>query len=326
MNNSLNSLINSFRFGGLRQHQNLAVIPLHSDVPASCFYLTLGQAFQRKEIVVEELGNGGQVPQIKLTNLSELPVLILDGEELLGAMQNRIVNTTMLIAAKRSVVIPVSCTERGRWFPQEFRTKFRDSGHIMASCIRARKDQAVLNSLKVNRGAVANQLAIWNDVDKMHSMLKTQSITRAMADSYRQRQGDLNDYLKAIPVEPGQRGLIVFLNGAVAGMEYVSLTTAYNHVHARIMYSYAIDAIAHRTEPQDFSEEHYTEQGMSFLEKWSHATESSYKPVDLGEDYRYESRQFIGSALLYNNELLHMKAFARKDDDRKQRGYFIILR
>lgn len=39
-------------------------------------------------------------------------VLILDGEEILGAKQNRMVNATILIAAHTKVKVPVSCVER----------------------------------------------------------------------------------------------------------------------------------------------------------------------------------------------------------------------
>jgi hypothetical protein len=49
------------------------------------------------------------VPELKLVNLSPSKILILDGEELKGAKQNRIVNATFLIGPKSEVVIPVSC-------------------------------------------------------------------------------------------------------------------------------------------------------------------------------------------------------------------------
>jgi hypothetical protein len=42
-------------------------------------------------------------------------VLIVDGEELVGAKQNRVVNLTILVPAQQTVVIPVTCVEQGRW-------------------------------------------------------------------------------------------------------------------------------------------------------------------------------------------------------------------
>jgi hypothetical protein len=40
---------------------------------------------------------------------------VVDGEELVGAQQNRIVNATFLIAGLTEVTIPVGCVEQGRW-------------------------------------------------------------------------------------------------------------------------------------------------------------------------------------------------------------------
>ena len=42
-------------------------------------------------------------------------MLLLDGEELVGAKRNRILNTTVLVAKSARVGIPVSCVEQERW-------------------------------------------------------------------------------------------------------------------------------------------------------------------------------------------------------------------
>jgi hypothetical protein len=58
----------------------------------------------------------------------------LAGEELVGSKQNRIVNTTMLIQAKSTPVIPVSCVEQGRW---NYRSpRFSSEERIMSPALR----------------------------------------------------------------------------------------------------------------------------------------------------------------------------------------------
>ncbi len=55
------------------------------------------------------------MPELRFVNHCERPVLLLDGEELVGAKQNRILNLTVLVPAHQTIVIPVSCVEAGRW-------------------------------------------------------------------------------------------------------------------------------------------------------------------------------------------------------------------
>ena len=57
----------------------------------------------------------GSVPELVALNPLETSVLLYDGEELLGAKQNRILNVTVLVAAASETRIPVSCVEEGRW-------------------------------------------------------------------------------------------------------------------------------------------------------------------------------------------------------------------
>ena len=47
------------------------------------------------------------MPELRVVNRAGRMVLILDGEELVGAKQNRIVNTTILVAAGVEIVIQI---------------------------------------------------------------------------------------------------------------------------------------------------------------------------------------------------------------------------
>jgi hypothetical protein len=71
----------------------------------------LEQALDGGTLKITEVSEGGAVPFLRAENNGSKPVLILDGEELTGGKQNRIVNTTIIFSAETSMKIPVSCVE-----------------------------------------------------------------------------------------------------------------------------------------------------------------------------------------------------------------------
>ena len=126
------------RFGEIQIHNHVAVIPLIGANGAGPDYLTLKEAMEKSLLRVTEVSENGSVPELKVMNLGETPVLLLDGEELSGAKQNRVLNTTILLREKSETVVPVSCTEHGRWFYCS--SRFEESGHIMSARIRRTKN------------------------------------------------------------------------------------------------------------------------------------------------------------------------------------------
>jgi hypothetical protein len=90
-----------------------------------------------EKVRVTELNAGGSVPELRLENNADLPVLLVDGEELVGAKQNRVLNLTILAPAKRTTVIPVSCVEAGRWAMSPADVKTAD--YMMYSMGRAER-------------------------------------------------------------------------------------------------------------------------------------------------------------------------------------------
>jgi len=98
---------------GKPQHYGaLTVIPILAPMQTEPEWLTLAEAGDGVRIT--ELDEEGSVPKLRVANLRDLPLLLLDGEQLVGAKQNRILNMTVLVAAHTEVIIPVSCVERGR--------------------------------------------------------------------------------------------------------------------------------------------------------------------------------------------------------------------
>ena len=93
-----------------------------------------------------EVSEGGHVPETEeIVNEGELSVLLLDGEELLGAKQNRVLNLTILVPAHQTCVVPVSCVESGRWHHVSGRLRCRSACTVRGGWSRedAARDELV---------------------------------------------------------------------------------------------------------------------------------------------------------------------------------------
>jgi hypothetical protein len=127
----------------------------------------LDEALGQGLIEIAEIDGNGSVPQLKLTNKSERMILILDGEELVGAKQNRIVNTTMLIPPMEVIVIPVSCVEQGRWV---YKTeKFYSEERLAPPALRAMKAEHMQHNIRDSGEYRSDQGAIWQQISEKAS-------------------------------------------------------------------------------------------------------------------------------------------------------------
>ncbi|MCR4429299.1 MAG: hypothetical protein NUV68_08220, partial [Caldiserica bacterium] len=112
---TLNLFLSQLDFGGFEKFKELSVAPILGVNGQGLNFLTLEEALEIGVLKIREKEDGAEVPELLAENLGDLPVLILDGEELIGAKQNRTLNTTILLREKSKTIIPVSCTEAGRW-------------------------------------------------------------------------------------------------------------------------------------------------------------------------------------------------------------------
>ncbi len=134
MNQLISDYLASIELGELQQYRNMVVYSLFTSVNHGPEYLTLKEALALGVLAIMEISEGGSVPQLKAINKGDLPILLLDGEELAGAKQNRVLNTTILLKEHSETIIPVSCTEQGRWSYRS--VEFADSDVIMEQKLR----------------------------------------------------------------------------------------------------------------------------------------------------------------------------------------------
>jgi len=115
----IKEILETTDIGTAKSIRNLTVFPIITkNNRKRNDYITLDEALSRSLAHVTEVSEQGRVPELCFVNEAELSVFLLDGEELIGAKQNRVLNVSLLIPPQKSVPIPVSCVEQGRWVRQ----------------------------------------------------------------------------------------------------------------------------------------------------------------------------------------------------------------
>ena len=291
--------------GDVQQYRDVSVFPLTCGFKPPVKHLVLKEAMEKGLITIGEVNEGGHVPQLKVTNNADAPVLILDGEELFGAKQNRVLNTTVLLRKHSVTIIPVSCTEQGRWH-YESKT-FTESGIIMSPRLREVKNRSVQESLRTTREFRSDQGAIWNGIREQADHASVSSPTSAMRDVHENRREDISDYGRRFPLLPGQQGILVAIGSEVVGMDVVTYPQAYALLHEKLVQSYAMDAIINRegnTGSIDKAQVH------TFIESIAGCETTRYESVGHGWDVRFQGKKLLGSVLEYRGSAVHLAFFA----------------
>jgi hypothetical protein len=164
----------------------------------------------------------GSVPELKFENRSNQPILIVDGEALIGAKQNRIVNISILVPAQSITPIPVSCVERGRWSYR--RPDFGSADHVLYSKSRAQKAGHVSASLRASGRARADQGAIWSDIARKAERMSAESRSEAMDALFVKAQQDLQNLELRLQPEINEVGAAFALDGRIVGLDIGSFS------------------------------------------------------------------------------------------------------
>src|ERR1051325_10007211 len=200
------------------QFRNLTLFPLlRGDSVAGAQYVLLEDAVLRGLAKVTELNGGGSVPEPRFENQCEQPVLLLDGEERIGAKQNRVLNLTILAPPKKTIVIPVSCVEAGRWHMKS--PEFQPAAHMMYSKARATRAAHVTESMRTTGARRSDQSALWDEIALKASRVEAPSPTGAMSAMYERHALAVEEYVRAFTWREGQAGVAFAIGGQLLGLD-----------------------------------------------------------------------------------------------------------
>ncbi len=308
---TITSFLKTGKLARKQSHLNLTLFPLLAPDKTKPDYLTLEQALKKDLVRITELDQAGSVPELRLMNKGKQKILIIEGEELVGAKQNRIVNATFLVAGNTEIVIPVSCVEQGRWNYDS--DSFVSSDKMMHASLRRNHQARVRENLKEGHGFRSDQGEIWNDISAKLDRMNVSAPTRAMADAYDRYDNTLSDYLNQYQLIESQIGAVFAINGQVLGLECFGCSDTFAGFFQKIVKSYALDALdsvdahSHVSVPPD--------KVRRFIKSTANGKAERHPSLGLGETVTIQSRMVSGAALIEKDRVKHLSVFRKSQDN-----------
>lgn len=293
------------KLGAPQVHRNLAFFPLLGDGGGAAGYLLLEEALDRKLARITEVSGEGSVPELAFENTSGEKILLVDGDELIGAKQNRVINISILVGGGMRIPIPVSCVEQGRW---SYRSpEFGSAKRSLFAKARARKMGRVSESLRESGERRSDQGEVWADVADKVAFSRAESPTGSMADAYESSHDALEAYTRAFRAEPGQRGAVAAIDGKVVGLELFDSAATFAKYLDKLVRSYAFDAL----ETAGGKPRTPTVKAVErFLARMQAAAEERFAALGEGEDIRLSGKGVAGGALAAGGRVVHLAGFA----------------
>ena len=304
----LTGSLSTIKLGQPQEYENIKVYPIHVNNGHDRQYRTLNEAMEAKEVVIKEVSESGSVPNLAVENTGKLPVLIIVGEELIGAKQNRVLNTSLLVPAESELLVPVSCVEQGRWAYTS--RNFEQSAYMGHAKLRMKQSKNVTDNLRVGKRYDAEQGEVWGEVTRKLSSHSSSSTTQALHDVYDQTQNNLGDYIKSLKA-PDAEGILVVISGQIVGGDLFDHSRTLQELWPKLVRSYALDALESKS---DKAVEEAPDATTQFLNAAQQADEEVYDAVGLGKDVRLKSEVVTGSSLIWENHMIHTNLFSVTQD------------
>ena len=304
MNETLAQTLQSLEISGPVSHGLLHIFPLQGDTHAEQDISLLQGALKAGTLRIEELHEAGSVPELRVVNEGPLRVLILEGDELIGAKQYRVVNSSVLVAAGSDLALPVSCIERGRWsYRSRVFSPGKGSPHL---ALRRLKTRSVHDSLRRGRGHRSDQRAVWRKVRSKARLHAGASPGRALQDS-RSHLSERPDAFEKLSRELPERtsGVVVAVGERLALLEVLAGPRTFARVFRKLLSGYALESVG-LDRPYGTPDPPAV---RSFIEAAAKAAHEEHQAVGSGRDVRFEDHGISGYALIGERGVLHAAAF-----------------
>jgi hypothetical protein len=285
----------------------LAVFPVFGSRPR-LRYRSLGQAVKHGAFVTE-VDEHGSVNDVLICNVSDRALLLYEGELIIGARQNRVIDQPVLVPAGVELSVPVSCVEQGRWDHGQRTAKFRPSPEAADPAMRRIK-RATANSRGIAGGeARPEQAEVWREVDERLRVHQVASPSSAFTELFDARRPALDELTEPVRALKGQVGAVASIAGRPVALDLVSRPRVFADLLPRLASGYALQALdaLHSTrvgtaEPSNAAAQEFLEAVLGAERRW-------VPTPGMGDAFVPTSPSITGSGLCADGELIALSAF-----------------
>lgn len=302
------------RVVSFQKHKRLSVVQLLTAQQNTFDYISGPKAIKDDLIQVKEVSESGSVNNLFVFNLSEKYVFFMDGDILMGAKQNRVLNTSVLLAPNSKVTLPVSCVEQGRW--RDVSDRFNNADNITPQKIRAMKSRAVKDNLRVSGKHMADQGEVWNEVENYQELFKVNSPTMNLNEVYEKNEKNFESFVKKFQLNNDANGLAIFSDKKLLNVDIFNKTEIYQEYFPKILKSTAMEISQLEDKPNDITEAEAAFKTASLFDSLEKIEYTEHRGVGAGQEKRFDTDELTGFELNFKNNLIHLTALnieKRKD-------------
>ena len=302
----------SIKFLESQKYKNMEIIPIKMTDKLNKNYLTLKRGINAELVEISEC-EISTVNTVLVRNKAPIPLLLIDGDEIIGAKQNRIMNNSMIIPPKTNQAISVSCTEQGRWHYGTGNLESMHSTNDFKLMFEASEYVADYNTRKIKSNDLFEDLEcqndVWRSISNLEDKTSFKSNTGALNDNYEHNRTKQDEYLENFKIEYNQVGAIFVINGKIKGLELFVNPSIYFEYHEKILRSYIMDAITNYSSISGF----YMNDVETFLNEITLSIFKESKNKTVSKHVKFLNKYGSGAILFDNEQIIHINYFANGD-------------
>jgi hypothetical protein len=282
-------------------HGNLAVYPIYLPGGGEKMddLITMSEAMDTGKFKITELEEGATVNSLEVKNNTGKNVVLLAGEIIRGAKQDRIVSYDTVIPPEGTFYVDAFCVEAGRW--AEVSDSFAYNDEIAPSMIRG------------SAQGYGDQGKVWEEVAKCNAergvYTESDALTASYSDEdYQEKVKEYKDAFEDIGDDKKVVGVIVVSEGEIQAGDIFAGNDLFAKVWPRLLSSYAMDA-ALSEELGDVPEVSEIEEYLAQLNDADRETTFEEGEVNRAEMAKGDMEAY---ELEYKNKKMHLNVYKTK--------------